>query len=120
MKKIFKMFAIAALTVSFVACGGGKKTEPTVVEEEVIETEVVTAPAGNDDVLAKYESLMDKAMELQKKVTSGDAAATQEYTKIMQEISDMSTELQEAVTNMTPEQAQRWAEKAQKWAASAQ
>ena len=116
MKKLFTLFAATAFVLSMVACGGNASNNSAT--EETTET---PAPAAQEnDVMAKYESLVNQAIELQGKVSNGDASAIQEYMKIAEEMGKIAEELSAEMANMTPEQAQRFAELGQKMAAAAQ
>lgn len=115
------MVAVAALSLSLVSCGGAsseKSTEnadSTKVETPAADSTKVETPAEGD-VVAKYEALVNKAIELQAKVAKGDATAVEEYTKISEEMANLSSEF----ANATPEQAAKIAEIGQKLATAAQ
>ncbi|MDH6306359.1 hypothetical protein M2459_000346 [Parabacteroides sp. PF5-5] len=114
MKKSYLVLAVLTFTLSFIACGG-KTSEKATSEDAAPKTEAA-APAKGNDVLDKYETLVNKTIELYEsgKFKSGDAAAMQEYTKIAQEMSEMAEELQEAMQNLTPAQVQKYTELGQK------
>lgn len=114
MKRIYLVFAVlTTLTLSFVACGGKGSDKSSSDSAPKTET---AAPAKGNDVLAKYETLINKMIKMYEdgKFTSGDAAAMQEYTKLAQEMSDMSEELQKEMQNLTPAQAQKFTELGEK------
>ena len=115
MKKYLLIVAIATFTLSIVACGGKKGDAPA--KEESVQEEVTTTTTTTDtnDVLAKYETIILKAIELQEKISKGNTAAIQEYTTLTEEMMSIATELQNALANMTPEQTQKFAELGQKW-----
>ncbi len=118
MKKLFTLFAVAALTATMAACGGNANQQNN--DEAATEVEAAApAAAAEGDVLDKYEALINKAIEVYGKVKQGDAGAMEEYAKIAEEMSAMSTELTTAVEGMSAAQAQRFAELGQKWAAAA-
>lgn len=117
MKKISMMVAIAALSLSFAACGGKSDAPKT----DSADSTAVATPATTEeaDALVKYEALVTKAIELQEKVKKGDAAALEEYTKLGEEMASISTELSQEIAKMTPEQAAKFTELGQKLAAAA-
>ena len=122
MKKYLLIATVIALGLSVAACTG-KKGENAQATDESTKQEEVVAPTTNsvdeNDVLAKYENLIDKLIDLQDKVAKGDAASVEELTKLNEEATALNAELQNAVANFTPEQTQKFTELAQKWAAAA-
>ena len=119
MKKYLLIVAVVAMGLSFVACGGNKG-ESAKASDEAQQEEVVATTAEEGDLLTRYEALIDKAIELQEKVKSGDVAVVEEYTKLSEEMATLATELQNEAPNFTQEQAQKWAELTQKLAEAAQ
>lgn len=115
MKKIYLVFAVLTFTLSFIACGG-KGTDKTSSEDASAPKTEKPAPAKENDILAKYEALINKMIKLYEegKFQSGDATAMAEYTKIAQEMADMSEELQKEMQNLTPAQVQKFTELGQK------
>ncbi len=121
MKKLCTLFAVSALVLTFAACGGNKKNNTTeAAGETTTETTATPAQTAGNDVLDKYEALINQAIDLQAKVAKGDAAASQEYMKIAEEMQSMAGELQTAIANMSEADAQRFAELGQKLANAAQ
>lgn len=120
MKKYLLIVVIATFTLSFVACSG-KKGDTTPTNNESLKEDVTASPAITDenDVLTKYEAIINKSIELQEKVSKGDATAIQEYTKLSEEMTSIAVELQNAVANMTPEQIQKFTELVEKWTEAA-
>jgi ABC-type Fe3+-hydroxamate transport system substrate-binding protein len=118
MKKIVMMLAMAAFVVSFAACGG-KTTQTTTEESTTLTEETVTPASAEGDVLAKYEELVNKAIDLYPKVLEGDANATQSYGEIALEISKISQDVSTALATASPEQQQRIAELGRKFAEAA-
>ncbi|MDR1203765.1 MAG: hypothetical protein LBL58_19320 [Tannerellaceae bacterium] len=116
MKKVYLMFVVMAFTLSFIACGGKGAKEAVSEDTSAPETETVAPAPADGDVLAKYESIVDRMIKLYEggKFQSGDAEAMAEYTKIAQELADISEELQTEVQNLTPEQIQKFTELGQK------
>ena len=115
MKKYLLIVTVFALGLSIVACTG-KKSENANANEEVKQEEVApAADSVNGDVLAKYEILVNKAIELQGKLAGGDAAAAQELAQVGQDIAAMASDLANAAANFTPEQAQKYEDLAKKW-----
>ncbi|GEM_PF-3590066 len=116
MKKLLFIFTVATFTLSMTACGGkGSANSNSTEETTAPKTETTTSSKGND-VLDKYEALINKMIELYEngKFQSGDAAAIQEYTKMAQEMTDMSEELQKEMQNLTPAQIQKFSDLGQK------
>jgi len=118
MKKYLLIVTVFALGLSLVACSGKKSTDAG--DETIKQEEVTTASESVDDgdVIAKYESLIEKAFELQGKVTDGDADAAQELGQVGQDLATLATEIQNALADLSQEQQQKFAELAQKWAAA--
>jgi subtilase family serine protease len=116
MKKYLLIVVIATFTLSFAACSG-KKGDTAPANESAKEEVTAPTPAvtNENDVLAKYEVIINKAIELQEKVSKGDATAVQEYTKLSEEMTSIAVELQNAIANMTPEEVQKFTELGQKW-----
>jgi hypothetical protein len=115
MKKYLLIVLIATFTLSFAACSGKKGDTAPANESAKEEVTAPTAVTNENDVLVKYEAIINKAIELQEKVSKGDATAVQEYTKLSEEMTSIAVELQNAAANMTPEQAQKFTELGQKW-----
>lgn len=120
MKKLLMTLAAVA-AISFVSCGGGKKADTTetapVTEVEVVE---VTETPVSSDVLAKYEEFVEKAIPLAQKMKAGDAAATQEYTKLAEELGKYVQENQAAFASLTEADAKKYQEIAEKFAKALQ
>ena len=93
MKKFSTFLIVAAMTFAFAACGGDKKTEGEATQDnqEVADEqkEEVKEDASQNSI-DKYVSLIDRVAELSAKVKEGDAAATEEVTKIMGEIATLA------------------------------
>ena len=118
MKKYLLIVTVIAMGLSIAACTG-KKAEKA-ADEPVKQEEVATPKAaGDNDVLAKYESLVNKVIEIQGKVAKGDAASVEELTKLNGELTSLAADLQNAAANFTPEQTQKYTELMQKLAAAA-
>jgi hypothetical protein len=125
MKK-YLLIATVAFGLSLTACGGGQKTETATPATEAAQP-AVTAPTDStatptvstDDVLAKYEGIINQAIVLQEKVAKGDAASAQELSKLSEQMTVISADLQKAAANLTPEQTQKLAELGKKWADAA-
>ena len=116
MKKYLLIVAVIALGVSIAACSG-KKGENTNVTDETSKQEEVTTTAGSvdeNDVLAQYEDLINKAIDLQDKIAEGETASADELTKLNEQITALNAELQNA-SDLTEEQTQKFADLAQKW-----
>jgi len=110
---------MATAMMAFVACGGGEKKggseEAAVVEETVVEeTPAASTSSSSSDVVAKYQELCDKMVELAPKVKSGDMNAVQEYQKIVEEFSNFAQNNADAWSNLSVEDAQKIQEIAQK------
>jgi hypothetical protein len=118
MKKIVMMLTIAVFATSFIACGGKSNTQSETATDESAapQTEEVAPAAAEGDVLAKYEELINKAIELYPKVIAGDASASQEYVQIGQDISGIAQQLAQEAANFTEDQQKRYLELAQKFA----
>ncbi len=115
MRKQLLMVALVAFTFSFIACGG-KSTTDSSTDNTTTKTETPAPAAKDNDVLAKYENIINKMIKLYEdgKMQSGDASAMQEYTKLAQEMSDISEQLQKEIQNLTPAQVQKISELGQK------
>lgn len=109
MKKIVMTLAIAGLALSFAACGG-KKADSN--QTDTITTETLTEHSS--DIVAKYQELCDKMVELSKKVKEGDTAATEEYTKIAQEFGQYAQDHADEWAKMSENDLQKVKEIAQK------
>ena len=120
MKKYLLIITIATFTLSFVACGG-KKVDNTPANNEPNQEEVTNASDTTDEsnLLVRYEEIINRAIELQEKISKGGIDATQEYAKLTEEMTSITVELQNVLTNLTPEEAQKFAELGQKWAEAA-
>ena len=113
MKKTFSMFAVAVLALTMAACGGNSSSNNNSTESNATETPAVEAQAtaaAEGDVLAEYEKLIDKLIELQGKANKGDMSVMEEYTKLSQEMSDFATKHAEEFANMTEAQVLRYQE----------
>jgi len=124
MKKI-SMFFMAAAMMTFVACGGGEKKggaeEATVVEETVVEeAPAASSTSSSSDIVAKYQELCDKMVELAPKMKSGDMSAVQEYQKVAEEFSSFAQNNADAWSNLSEADALKIQEIAQKAAAAMQ
>lgn len=100
MKKIFMIIAIAAMSVSFVACGGSAAKEG----ENTTET---TGSSSSNDIVAQYQTLCDKMVELSKKMQDGDTKAIEEYQKVAQDFANFAQNNQDAFAKLTPEEVQK-------------
>jgi len=123
-----KYLLIATVALGLTACSGGQKAEnaqttndtiPAVTTAPAAASTDSTATASTDSVLVQYESLINQAIDLQGKVSKGDAAAQQNLIKVMDQMKTVVTSLQNAAANLTPAQTQKLAELGQKWAAAA-
>jgi len=113
MKKTFSMFAVAVLALTMAACGGNSSSNNNSTESNATETPAVEAQAtaaAEGDVLAEYEKLIEKLIELQGKVNKGDMSAMEEYTKLSQEMADFATKHAEEFANLTEAQVLRYQE----------
>lgn len=115
MKKTFSMFAVAVLALTMAACGGNSSsnnnsTESDAAATEVQATETQATAAAEGDVLAEYEKLIDKLIELQGKANKGDMSVMDEYTKLSQEMADFATKHAEEFANLTEAQVLRYQE----------
>ncbi|MCD8185778.1 MAG: hypothetical protein LUD68_04765 [Rikenellaceae bacterium] len=128
MKKFFSVFAVAVLAVCLTACGGNAANNnsssasdaegeaPALEETAAAEAQEV---AGEQDILAQYETLINKTIELQGKVREGDAEAMQEYSELAEKLVPLAEQLAQEFANMTPEQIQHYTKLAQKLAEAA-
>ena len=119
MKKYLLIVTVIAFGLSLAACSGnkgGNATDDATKQEKVT---TVTEPNDDGDVLAKYETIVDKLIALQEKVLSGDEAAVQESAKLTEQMGAIAVELQNTLTDLTPEQVQKFTEIGQKWAEAA-
>lgn len=119
MKKYLLIVTVVALGLSVAACSG-KKSEnatETPVQPEVVTATVSDSAAIGNDLLTKYETVINKIIELQAK---GDAASVEELKKLNEEATAVATELQNAIPNFTPEQQQKFADLAKKLVDAAQ
>ena len=98
------VIAIAAMSVSFVACGGSTASSEGGENTEVKADEKAD---GASDIIAQYQALADKMVDLNKKMQSGDAKAVEEYQKVMEDFSNFAQNNQEAFAKLTPEDAQK-------------
>ena len=125
MKK-YLLIATVALGLTFTACSGAQKqndsaqpadsvAQPAAVAQPV-DTTAAAAATDQSAVLAQYEQLVNKAIELQGKVQKGDASAAQELTKLSEQMTSVTTQLQNAAASLTPEQTQKLTDLAKKWA----
>lgn len=124
MKKI-SMFFMATAMMFFVACGGGEKKSDdsaTTTEETTTTVEQTSTPqeASGSDIVAKYQAICDKMVELAPKMKSGDVNAVQEYQKVAQEFANFAQENQEAFSKLSEADALKIQEIAQKAAAAMQ
>lgn len=119
MKKFLFVCALAAFSLSFIACGN-KSAKDTPADGATPKTEEA-APSKGGDVLAQYETIINKIIKLYEdgKIQSGDATALQEYTKLSEEMNGISEELQAQMQSLTPAQTQKFAELGQKLADAA-
>ena len=117
MKKYLLIVTVFALGLSFAACQG-KKTENATTTQEPVQQEVAATPSDSD-ALAKYETLINQAIDLQGKIANGDTASVQALAQVTQDLTSLATDLQNAATTFTPDQAQKFSDLAQKWAAAA-
>ncbi|WP_163358236.1 hypothetical protein [Dysgonomonas sp. 25] len=118
MKKILMVIAIAAMSVSFVACGGSTANSGEGTTETTETTESSSSSSSN--ALAEYEKICNKMIELGPKIKAGDASAIQEYTKISEEYAKYAQDHAEDFAKLTPEEAQKLAELGQKVAQAMQ
>lgn len=104
MKKIAMLFMATAM-ITFVACGGGEKKSDdtaTVAEETtVVEETVAPASSSSSDVVAQYQAVCDKLVELAPKFKSGDMNAVQEYQKVLQDYTNFAQNNQDAWSNLS-------------------
>ena len=93
----------------------------TPANNEPNQEEVTNASDTTDEsnLLVRYEEIINRAIELQEKISKGGIDATQEYAKLTEEMTSITVELQNVLTNLTPEEAQKFAELGQKWAEAA-
>lgn len=120
MKKI-SMMVVAAMALTFAACGNSEK--PATDQNQTEET--TTAPAeaavaAEGDILKKYEAFVEQALPLLAKVKTGDAAAIQEYSKIAQDLAQFMQDNQDAFSKLSADDAAKFAELNQKLANAAQ
>ncbi|NDW09912.1 hypothetical protein D0T56_09650 [Dysgonomonas sp. 520] len=114
------MFLLAAaMTFSFVACDGGKKTDAAQggdsAKTEAPATEGTTA--ASDNAIDKYISLAEQMLPL---IEKGDFTSA-EYTKLAEEVAKLTPELAKVdPTTLTEEQQKKYTEVAQKMAEAAQ
>jgi outer membrane murein-binding lipoprotein Lpp len=127
MKKISMILFAVVLTVSFAACGGssekkdGAEAEATTVETTTVEEVAPAAEAGSaDEFIANYDSFLNELLPIMEKVAAGDAAATQEYTKLAEKAQQLAMDAQKYAPNFTPEQAQKWQDMSIKYAEAVQ
>lgn len=111
MKKIAMLFMATAM-ITFVACGGGEKKsdDAAAATEEVTVVEETAAPSSSSsssDIVAQYQALCDKMVELAPKMKSGDATAMQEYQKVAQDFAAFAQNNQEAWSNLSEADAQK-------------
>lgn len=119
MKKVFMSMAAAAM-LTLVACGGGSKSADSAKEtgKEATEKTETKKESASSPKLDQYIKLIEKATPLLEKVSKGDAAAVQEYTKIAEDMAKIATELQNELAN-NPELLQKYTDAANKFAAEA-
>jgi len=115
MKKYLLIVGVVAMGLSFAACSGNKG-ESAKASDETKQEEVVATPPSDDDLLTNYEALVNKVIELQGKIASGDTASATELTKVNGDVATLVTQLQNELPNFTPEQTQKWTELVQKLA----
>lgn len=123
MKKI-SMFFMATAMMAFVACGGGeKKSDDAAAETTEAVVEEVAAPSSSSsssDVVARYQALVDKMVELVPKVKSGDTSAAEEYTKVVQDFTNFAQQNADDWNNLSAEDAAKMQEIALKAAEAMQ
>jgi ABC-type glycerol-3-phosphate transport system substrate-binding protein len=125
MKTILMMLAMMASITSFVACGGksnttteesattSQGTEAT-GESATTQTGTTSPVSTGDELLAKYEKLVDKVIELFPKVMTGDVSAAKEYSEVMTEIDKIMAESAELLNDLSQEQQLRLVELSRK------
>jgi len=120
MKKYLLIVTVFTLGLSLAACSG-KKAENANASDDATKQEQVTPATnpGNDDVLTNYETLVNKVIDLQGKVASGDTTSADELAQVKQNLDSIATVVQNAVANFTPEQTQKYQDLVQKLAAAA-
>ncbi|MDL2230373.1 hypothetical protein LJB87_01110 [Alistipes sp. OttesenSCG-928-L06] len=107
------------------ACGGNSSNSNAssnegAATEATVETPAVEeAPAAGSGMLAEYEVLINKLIDLQAKVQKGDMSIMDEYTKLSQEMTDFATKHADDFANMTEADVQRYNELAMKLANAA-
>ncbi|MDR0430466.1 MAG: hypothetical protein LBH58_08340 [Tannerellaceae bacterium] len=117
MKKVYLMFAVFVLSLSFVACGGKGSDKPASEDASAVEAEAVVpeaevaVPAEDNEVLARYEAIVNRVVEMYEegKLTGESTEAMEEYAKLAQEITEISGQLQKEMQDLTPAQAERFA-----------
>jgi hypothetical protein len=120
MKKIVMMLAMASFVVFLAACGGkGASQSEASGETATPAAETVAPAAAEGDLLAKYEAFVNKATGLITKVAAGDAAAAQEWQKLVQDYTTLSQELAAQSANFNEAQIKKLQELSQKWADAA-
>lgn len=108
MKKILMVIAIAAMSVSFVACGGS--TKPAAEGEATENTDAKAGEAASGSIVDQYQALADKMVELAPKVKAGDMDAVNEYTKLSEDFAKFAQDNAEAFAKLTPEESQKISE----------
>ena len=123
MKKI-SMFFMATAMMAFVACGGGEKKSGDATSETaeavVEEAAAPSSSSSSSDVVAQYQALCDKMVELAPKMKSGDMDAVQEYQKIAEEFANFAQQNADAWNNLSAEDIAKIQEIGQKAAAAMQ
>ncbi len=103
---------------AFVACSGGEKKAETdsasSVEKTTTKTKSSSENSGSSDIVAQYEKLCDKLVELAPKMKAGDTKAIQEYQKIAQKFNNFSQENADAWSKLSEADAKKIQEIAQK------
>ena len=117
MKKVFMFFAATAM-LTFAACGGGSKSADSSANDAKENVEVKSDAPASSDKLDQYVKLIEKATPLLEKVSKGDAAAVQEYTKIAEDMAKIAMELQSELAS-NPEKMKKFNDAAQKFAIEA-
>ena len=117
MKKVLVFMSVVAVLM-FAACGGGSKSTDSGSKDATEKVETKKESSSSTKNFDAYVKLIEKATPLLGKVSKGDAAAIQEYTKIAEEMQKIVVDLQKELEN-NPELMKKFTEITQKYAAEA-
>lgn len=111
MKKSVLILAVAALSLGMTSCGKKTETTPEAATPGTAQeatTPETTTPEAETDSITKFEQLVDKYIDVLKKVKGGDVTLAQEATTLSSEISQMQETLTAEVSSWTKEQQDKY------------